>query len=282
MTNVPGPHLLTTEMLQTLLAARDRPPQTSYPKLQDPEPYEGEKAKFKTFLAQCELKFRTEGNPFDDDAKKTGYASSLLRGVAWNWVETFLNQEGGINLTWEELKTNIKHAFGQVDAEEIAFEKFHKIQQGNRTAATYWAEFQRIKANLPYADNVCIARFRDRLHPEVKRHLVMSEVPATVQVDYATAAIKTDSRLCNLGVISRRPAASPEARFHVHTKEPQSAPRETRWTSMPRNNSNSQEERRTDSHDEQSQENVTTAGKKDISQKNAPAQERTSSMEKTI
>ena len=197
-------------------------------------------------------------------------------------METFLNQEGGINLTWEELKTNIKHAFGQVDAEEIAFEKFHKIQQGNRTAATYWAEFQRIKANLPYADNVCIARFRDRLHPEVKRHLVMSEVPATVQVDYATAAIKTDSRLCNLGVISRRPAASPEARFHVHTKEPQSAPRETRWTSMPRNNSNSQEERRTDSHDEQSQENVTTAGKKDISQKNAPAQERTSSMEKTI
>ena len=69
MTNVPGPHLLTTEMLQTLLAARDRPPQTSYPKLWDPEPFEGEKAKFKMFLAQCELKFRTEGNPFDDDAK---------------------------------------------------------------------------------------------------------------------------------------------------------------------------------------------------------------------
>jgi len=211
-------------MLQTLLAARDRPPQTSYPKLWDPEPFKGEKAKFKTFLAQCELKFRTEGNRFDDDEKKTGYASSLLREVAWNWVETFLNQEGGINLTWEELQTSMKHAFGQVDAEEIAFEKFQKILQGRRTAATYWAEFQRIKADLPYADNVCIARFRDGLHPEVKRHLVMSEVPATVLIDYATAAIKTDSRLCNLGVISRRPVASPEARFQVHTKEPPSAP----------------------------------------------------------
>ena len=130
-----GPHLLTTEILQTLLAARDRPPQNRYPKLRDPEPFEGEKAKFKTFLAQCELKFRTEGNQFDDDEKKTGYASTLLRGVAWNWVETFLNQEGGINLTWEEVKTNMKHAFGQVDAKEIAFEKFQKIQQGNRTAA---------------------------------------------------------------------------------------------------------------------------------------------------
>jgi len=51
----------------------------------------------------------------------------------------------------------------------------------------------------------------------------MSEVPANILVDYATAAIKTDSNLCNLGVISRRPAASPEAHFHVHTKEPVSA-----------------------------------------------------------
>ena len=139
-------------------------------------------------------------------------------------METFLNQEGGINLTWEELKTNMKHDFGQVDAEEIAFEKFQKIQQGNRTAATYWAEFQWIRADLQYVYNVCIARFQDGLHPEVKPHLVMSEVPATVLVDYATAAIKTDSHLCNLGVISRRPAASPEARFHVHTKEHPSVP----------------------------------------------------------
>jgi len=66
-----GPHLLTTEMLQTLLAARNRPPQNSYPKLGDPEPFIGEKAKFKTFLAQCELKFRTEGNRLDDDEKKS-------------------------------------------------------------------------------------------------------------------------------------------------------------------------------------------------------------------
>jgi len=52
----------------------------------------------------------------------------------------------------------------------------------------------------------------------------MSETPATVLVDYTTAAIKTDSRLCNLGIINRRPAASPEERFHVHTREPLRAP----------------------------------------------------------
>jgi len=52
----------------------------------------------------------------------------------------------------------------------------------------------------------------------------MSETLATVLVDYATAAIKTDSRRCNLGVINRGPTTNPEARFHVHTKEPPSTP----------------------------------------------------------
>jgi len=40
---------------------------------------------------------------------------------------------------------------------------------------------------------------------------------------------------------------------------------------MPSDDSNSQGVRRTDSHDEQSRENVTTAERKDISQKNAPS-----------
>jgi len=52
----------------------------------------------------------------------------------------------------------------------------------------------------------------------------MSEAPATVLVDYATAAIKTNSRLCNLGVLSWWPAASPEVCFDVHTREPLSGP----------------------------------------------------------
>jgi len=43
---------------------------------------------------------------------------------------------------------------------------------------------------------------------------------------------------------------------------------------MPPDDSNSQGERRIDSHDEQSRENVTTAERMDISQKNAPSPEK--------
>jgi len=69
--------------------------------------------------------------------EKTGFAAALQRGVAWHWVETFLNQAGGLNLTWEELKDNMGRAFGQVDTEEVALKKFQEIQQGNQTAAAY-------------------------------------------------------------------------------------------------------------------------------------------------
>jgi hypothetical protein len=218
-----GPHLLTTEMLQALLAARDNTGRSSHPKLRDPEPFDGEQVKLRPFLAHCELKFRTEGARFDDDEKKTGYAGALFKGIAWSWLEPLVTQPGGLNLTWEQFKVSMGHAFGEVDTEEVAYEKFQKIQQGNRTAAAYWADFQKIKADLPYSDNICIARFRSGLHPEVRRHLVMNETPATVLVDFATAAIKADSRLCHLGVIPRR-TISLQDRFHTTHKDPAPQP----------------------------------------------------------
>jgi hypothetical protein len=205
-------------MLWEILSARDQP-RSSHPKLRDPEPFDGEQVKLRPFLAHCELKFRTEGNRFDDDEKKTGYAGALFKGVAWHWLEPLVTRQGGLQMTWDEFKVNMGHAFGEVDTEEMAYEKFQKIQQGNRTAAAYWAEFQKIKADLPYSDNVCIARFRSGLHPEVRRHLVMNETPATVLVDFATAAIKADSRLCHLGVIPRRNITQLD-RFPTVTKEP--------------------------------------------------------------
>jgi hypothetical protein len=71
-------------------------------------------------------------------------------------------------MTWDKFKVNMGHAFGEADTEEIAYEKFQKIQQGNRTAAAYWAEFQKIKADLPCSDDVCITRFHSGFHQEVR------------------------------------------------------------------------------------------------------------------
>jgi len=213
-----GPHLLTTEMLREILGARDQP-RRSHPKLRDPEPFDGEQVKLRPLLDHCELKFRTEGNRFDDNQKKTGYAVALFKGVAWHWRELLVMRQGGLPMTSDEFNVNMGHVFAEVDTEKMAYEKFQKMQQGNRTAVAYWAEFQKIKADLPYSNDVCIARFHSRLDQEVCRHLVMSEISSTVLVDFATAAIKANSCLCHLGVIPRRHMTQSQDRFHTTPRE---------------------------------------------------------------
>jgi hypothetical protein len=205
-------------LLQTIINQQRAP--SSSTKIKDPKPFNGEQSKLRPFIAHCELKFQIENTRFDTDARKTAFAGALLEGVAWNWLEPFLTRPEGLNQTWTDFKTALENAFGEVDREEVAYEKFQKIEQGNRTAAAYWAEFQKIKADLSFPDNMCIARFRSGLHLEVKRHMVLHGTPTTDLTTFATAAIQADSRLCQLGLIARRTSKQPEPRLQIDAKEP--------------------------------------------------------------
>ena len=176
---------------------------SSNPKIKEPEPYYGERTKLRPFLAHCELKFRTEPNKFNTDDKNIAYTSSYCKGIAWNWVEPLITGNSDLT-TWEAFKTAMGRVFGEIDSREVAYGKFQKIQQGPRLAAAYWADFQKIKADVPYGDDICIDRFRSGLHPEVRRHMVMNGTRTEVLVDFATAAIEADSRLYNLGVLGVR------------------------------------------------------------------------------
>ena len=205
-------------LLQTIINQQQAP--RSSTKIKGPKPFNGEQSKFRPFIAHCELKFQIENTRFDTDARKTAFAGALLEGVAWSWVEPFLTRLEGLNQTWTEFKNALEHAFGEVDREEVAYEKFQKIEQGTRTAAAYWAEFQKIKADLAFPDNVCIARFRNGLHLQVKRYMVLHGTPTTNLTTFATAAIQADSRLCQLGLITRQTSKQPEPRLQFGAKEP--------------------------------------------------------------
>jgi hypothetical protein len=179
-------------LLQTII--NQQPAPSSSTKIKDSKPFNGEQSKLRPFIAHCELKFQIENTKFDTDARKTMFAGALLDGVIWNWVKPFLvTRLEGLNQTWTEFKNALEHAFGVVDREEVAYKKFQKIEQGNRTAAAYWTEFQKIKADLALPDNVCIARFWNALHLEVKWHMVLHGTPTTDLTTFATAAIQADS-----------------------------------------------------------------------------------------
>jgi hypothetical protein len=209
------------DMMQTLLQEliNQRGTRSNNPKIKEPEAYYGERTRLRPFLAHCELKFRTEPNKFDTDEKKIAYTSSLLKGIAWNWVEPLVTGTDMATTTWAAFKTSMEKAFGEIDTREVAYEKFMKIQQGNRSAAAYWADFQKIKADIPYGDNVCVDRFRGGLHFEVKRHMAMNGVRTDVLLDFATAAIEADSRLYNLGLLGTRNEAQRQPRSTFTPRE---------------------------------------------------------------
>jgi hypothetical protein len=128
-------------------------------KVEDPELFYGERTKLRAFLGQCELKFNCESNKFVTHTEKVNYASAHCRRVAWKWIEPSIVDGTSKYDTWAGFKTAIQRAFGEIDTKEVAKVKFNKIEQGNRSAAVYCADFQNIIADLDYNDLAYIDRF---------------------------------------------------------------------------------------------------------------------------
>jgi hypothetical protein len=80
---------------------------SSNSKIEELDPYHGERTKLRPFLSHCELKFRTEPNTFDTDERKVTYTGSLLKVVVWNWVEPLITAENAPVMIWAEFTTAI-------------------------------------------------------------------------------------------------------------------------------------------------------------------------------
>jgi hypothetical protein len=106
--------------------------------------------------------------------------------------------------TWEEFKTVITRAFGEADSKEVARRKFKSIQQGNCSVATYWAEFQRIMADLDYNDPLYINQFNDSLHIDVQRQLALLDTRPETIIDFANKAIALNNCLFNFQTLRTR------------------------------------------------------------------------------
>jgi hypothetical protein len=211
--------IMTQDQLQQLLQQLYRLAMSSNPKVQNPELYHDERSKLRAFITQCELKFNCEPNRFDSDVKRVNYASSRCRGNAWSWIEPSIARRQSTYKTWEELKTTIIRAFGEVDCKEVARRKFKAIRQGNRSAAAYWAEFQRIMADLNYNDSMYIDQFNDGLHIDVQWQLALLETRPTTMLDFANRAIALDNRLFNFRTLRTR--HEPQYYQNLHPRAPQ-------------------------------------------------------------
>jgi len=167
------------------------------PKVEDPEYFHGDKGRLRDFLAQCELKYNSESHKFATDANKVNYASSKCRGSAWQWVRTSIQEGQSSYTTWAAFKTALTRAFGETDEREVALAKYRAITQGRRSAAAYWAEFQKIIADLNYGQPEYIDQFKRGLHHKVRKQLALMETLPDTIIELANQVIALDNRLFN-------------------------------------------------------------------------------------
>jgi hypothetical protein len=120
---------------------------------------------------------------------------------------------------WQVFNTAITRAFGEADSKEVVRRTFKAIRQGNRLAAAYWAEFQRIMVDLDYNDSMYIDQLKDGLHIDVQRQLALLETRPTTMLDFANRAIALDNRLFNFRTL--RTWHKPQYYQNLHPRVPQ-------------------------------------------------------------
>jgi hypothetical protein len=100
----------------------------------------------------------------------------------------------------------------------VARRKFKGIRQGAHSAAAYWAEFQRIKADLNYNYAMYIDQFNDGLNTDVQRQLALHDSHPDNMTDFANKAIALDNRLFNFRTLRTR--YEPQFHHHPYMKGP--------------------------------------------------------------
>ena len=130
-----------------------------------PEFFEGKRTQLRSFLTQMDMQLRIIN--CDGEANKVIYASTYLRGQAFNWFEPYIREfnekkadDWGdttkeIFASYAVFKKKLEQTFGDIDAQRTAERRLERIRQTS-SASIYAAEFQQIISHLDYDDDTYI------------------------------------------------------------------------------------------------------------------------------
>ena len=141
-------------------------------KLENPEPFYGDRKKLQSYLAQLSMKFNAKPERFDSHIKRIFFAAALLQGSAFAWFEPHLD-EGGASCKFcyfQEFETALKNAFRDPDEKLTAERELKALRQEGKYSdcSAYNAKFLRITARLPWGNKALMSIYRDGLNTYLK------------------------------------------------------------------------------------------------------------------
>ncbi|KAG9020597.1 hypothetical protein FS837_008059, partial [Tulasnella sp. UAMH 9824] len=108
--------------------------------------------------------------------------------------EKYDGKNRGGDANWRSFKKAFITAFGDPDKEGTAIRKLESLTQGNRPAATYAADFRRLKADIAWNEQAFMHAYQQGLRADVKDGMVYHNKPDTLEKLIALT-IRIDDRL---------------------------------------------------------------------------------------
>jgi hypothetical protein len=144
----------------------------------DPETFTGEgRSKLRSFVALLRLRLIDRPGEFPNEQSKLRYAFSRLEGAALEQL-IHLVKDDHMNLgNYEAFVTSLEEAYRDPDRVNTAERALAKLRQGNRDFVTYYAEFQRLIADLNWNDAAKRVALHRGLCEELKDILSTQDLP---------------------------------------------------------------------------------------------------------
>lgn len=116
-------------------------------RLHRPEPYDGTKTKFRTFLQSVLLYLAANAHIFKHDKQKVAFALSYLtEGEAASWRQAWLESKTTpteVDLgNWRDFVSDLNKAFTETDESGNALHTIRNMNQGSKTADEFVSEFK--------------------------------------------------------------------------------------------------------------------------------------------
>jgi vacuolar-type H+-ATPase subunit F/Vma7 len=140
-----------------------------------------------------------------EEADRVIYASTYLRGQAFNWFEPYIREfnekprdDWGdvtklIFRSYAQFKKKLEQTFGDIDAVRTAERKLDRLRQTG-SASVYAAEFQQIISHLDLDEDTYIWLFERGLKDNIKDELMRIDRPKDLTT-LIEIAVKFDNRL---------------------------------------------------------------------------------------
>ncbi|THH32422.1 hypothetical protein EUX98_g1749 [Antrodiella citrinella] len=168
-------------------------------KIGQPKAFTGDRATTAAFIQACKNYFSLNGDIYDTDLKKIGFALSFMNeGIAASWAAGVI-KEGQESTpasygTWNDFITKVNTSFLPINSSADAVTKLKDLKQGSGSVDEYIAKFRTIVGLTDFKDTAfLIDKFLDGLNDRLQSRVLGNTAEMKTLDDYYGVASRLDT-----------------------------------------------------------------------------------------